>query len=116
MREVVSVKAYMSNTLVIIGGCLTSVSELNGKKVNGADAFTLGEVEGAEVDTNNWQITHLHVKLTSEATEQFGFKKPIMGRHLVVLLPVSIIKAVGDVVSLDKSIEQLESIVKPMKD
>ena len=80
------------------------------------DAFTLGEVEGAEVDINSWQITHLHVKLISEATEQFGFKKPIMGRHLVVLLPVSIIKAVGDVVSLDKSVEELESIVKPKKD
>jgi sporulation protein YlmC with PRC-barrel domain len=49
---------------------LTSVSELNGKKVIDASAFALGEVEGAELDTRNWQITHLQVKLTSEATEQ----------------------------------------------
>jgi len=94
---------------------LTSVSELNGKKIIGAGAFTLGEVEGAEFDGKNWQITHLQVKLTGEATERFGFKKPMIG-HLVVLLPVTIIKAVGDVVSLDKSIEELKSIVKPKKD
>jgi sporulation protein YlmC with PRC-barrel domain len=94
---------------------LVDVSKLNGKKVIGATAFTLGDVEGAEVDTRNWQITHLHVKLTSEATERFGFKKPRIG-SLVVLMPVTIVKAVGDVVSLDKSIEELKSIVKPKKD
>jgi sporulation protein YlmC with PRC-barrel domain len=94
---------------------LTSVSELMGKKVIGASALTLGEVEGAEVETKNWQITHLQVKLTSEATERFGFKKPMIS-HLVVLLPVTIVKAVGDVISLDKSIEELKSIVKPKKD
>ena len=94
---------------------MVGISELNGKKVIGASAFTLGEAEGAEVDTHNWQITHLHLKLASEATERFGFKKPIMG-HLVVLLPVTIVKAVGDVVSSDKSIEELKSIVKPKKD
>ncbi|MGD0995306.1 MAG: hypothetical protein ABR909_07260 [Candidatus Bathyarchaeia archaeon] len=94
---------------------MTSVSELNGKKVIGAGAFTLGEVEGAEVDTKNWQITHLQVKLNSEATEQFKFKKPVLG-HVVVLLPVTIIKAVGDVVSLGNSIEELKSIVRPKQD
>jgi sporulation protein YlmC with PRC-barrel domain len=97
---------------LLFGGCLVGVSELNGKKVIGASAFILGEVEGAEVETKSWQITHLQVKLTSEATEEFGFKKPMIG-HLVVLLPVTTVKAVGDVISLDKSIEELKSIVKP---
>jgi sporulation protein YlmC with PRC-barrel domain len=91
------------------------ISELNGKQVIGANAFTLGEVEGAETDTKNWQVTHLQVKLTNEATERFGFKKPVIG-SLVVLLPVTIVKAVGDVVSLEKSIEELKGIVKPKKD
>ena len=94
---------------------MTSVSELNGKMVIAAGAFTLGEVEGAEFNGKNWQITNLQVKLTGEATERFGFKKPVIG-HLVVLLPVTVINAVGDVVSLDKSIEELEGIVKPKKD
>jgi sporulation protein YlmC with PRC-barrel domain len=94
---------------------LTSVSELNGKNVIGAGAFTLGEVEGAEFDTKNWQITDLQVKLTSEATERLGFKKPTLS-HIVVLLPVILVKAVGDVVSLGSSIEELKSIVRPKKD
>jgi sporulation protein YlmC with PRC-barrel domain len=47
---------------------LVSVSKLNGKKVIGANAYVLGEVSGADVDTEKWQITHLHVSLTDEAT------------------------------------------------
>jgi sporulation protein YlmC with PRC-barrel domain len=100
---------------LLLGGCLTSVSDLNGKKVIGASAFALGEVEGAEFDAKNWQITHLQVKLTGEATEQLGFKKPTLG-HTVVLLPVTLVKAVGDIVSLDKSIQELKSVVEPKKD
>jgi sporulation protein YlmC with PRC-barrel domain len=94
---------------------LTSVSELNGKMVIGAGAFTLGEVEGVEFDTKSWQITDLQVKLTSEATERFGFKKPTLNR-MVVLLPVILVKVVGDVVSLGGSIEELKSIIRPKKD
>ena len=94
---------------------MTSISELNGKKVIDTGAFALGEVEGAEFDGKNWQITNLQVKLTDDANKRFGFKKPVIG-HLVVLLPVTVINAVGDVVSLDKSIEELEGIVKPKKD
>ena len=98
---------------MLLGGPLTSVSELNGKKVIDTGAFALGEVEGAEFDGKNWQITNLQVKLTGEATERFGFKKPMMG-HPVVLLPVTVISAVADVVSLNKSIEELKSIVQPV--
>jgi sporulation protein YlmC with PRC-barrel domain len=109
-------KSYISTgKWLLFGGCLVSVSELNGKKVIGASAFTLGEVEGAEVEIKNWQITHFQVKLTNEATERLGFKKPVIG-HLVVLLPVTTIKAVGDVVSLDRSIEELKGIVRPKQD
>jgi len=94
---------------------LTSVSELNGKKVIGAGAFILGEVEGAEFDAKSWQITDLQVQLTNEAKERFGFKKSTLS-HMVVLLPVILVKAVGDVVSLGGSIEELKSIVRPKKD
>jgi sporulation protein YlmC with PRC-barrel domain len=55
---------------------LTSVSELNGEAVIGAGVFTIGEVEGVEFDTKSWKIKDLQVKLTSEATERFGSKKP----------------------------------------
>lgn len=88
---------------------MVDVSKLNGKKVITTDAFTLGEVAGAEVDTKNWQITHIHVDLTNDATKELGFKKPFLG-HLTVCLPVTLIKAFGDVVTLDKPIQQLKDL------
>jgi sporulation protein YlmC with PRC-barrel domain len=93
---------------------MVSIDELKGKKVVGANALILGEVEGAEVNVQTWQITHLHVGLTKESTEQLAFKKPTLG-HLAVFLPVSNVKAVGDVVSLDKSIIELKSLLEVKK-
>jgi len=63
---------------------MVEVSKINGMKVITTDAFTIGEVSGAEVDTGLWQITHLHVALTNEITKELGFKKPFLG-HLTVL-------------------------------
>jgi sporulation protein YlmC with PRC-barrel domain len=94
---------------------LTSVIELNGKQVITASAFNLGEVEGAEFNPKTWQITDLQVKLTSEATEQFEFKKPML-RNVVLLLPVSVVKAVGHVITLGSSIKELKRVVKIKKD
>ncbi len=76
-------------------------------KVITTDAFTIGEVTGAEVDTGLWQITHLHVALTNEITEELGFKKPFLG-HLTVCLPVNVVKSTGDVITLNKHLEQLK--------
>ncbi len=91
---------------------MVSVSKLNGKKVIGANAYTLGEVTGADVDTEKWQITHLHVSLTDEATRELGFKKPLLG-SVIVCLPINIIQAAGDVISLSKSITDLKNVVEP---
>jgi sporulation protein YlmC with PRC-barrel domain len=83
-----------------------------GKRVIGANAYTLGEVTGADVDTEKWQITHLHVSLTDEAIRELGFKKPFLG-SVIVCLPIDIIQATGDVVSLGKSINELRNVVAP---
>jgi sporulation protein YlmC with PRC-barrel domain len=55
---------------------LVSVSRLVGKKVIGSNAYVLGEITGADVDTEKWLVTHLHVGLTDEATRELGFRKP----------------------------------------
>jgi sporulation protein YlmC with PRC-barrel domain len=89
---------------------LVSVEKLNGKKVIGAKAYTLGEVEGAEVNTDNWRLTHLHVKLTDQAATELGFKKRF--RSSTVCMPVSLITAVGDVITIDKSFEELSKTVE----
>lgn len=76
---------------------------MNGMQVITADAFTLGEVEGAHVDIGTWQITHLDIGLTKEATKELGFKKPMLG-SLSVCLPVTAVSKVGDVITLNQSL------------
>jgi len=98
----------------IFGGLLVTFSKLVGKKVIGANAYTLGEMLGADVDASKWQITHLHVSLSDEATRELGFRKPFLGA-VVVCLPVNLIQAIGDVITLNKSIQELRSFVEPKK-
>ena len=74
-----------------------------------SDAYTLGEVDGAHADVNTWNITHLDVELTKEATAEFGFKKPLLG-SLTVCLPIPAVKRVGDVITLNKSLLELKNL------
>lgn len=93
---------------------MTSLIELMGKKVVGANAYMLGEVNGAEIDTKKWEVTHLHVNLTGDATRELGFQKPRFG-SVTVHVPVSLVQAVGDVITLNKGIRELKEIIEPKK-
>ena len=84
-------------------------SSLNGKNVITANAYTLGEVEGVHVDTDEWTVTHLDVSLTKEATKELGFKKPILGA-ISICLPVSTVRALGDVITISKSLQELKNL------
>ena len=57
---------------------MIEVSKLTGLKVITTDAFTIGNVDWAESNTESWRITHLHVKVTNEITNELGFRKPFM--------------------------------------
>jgi sporulation protein YlmC with PRC-barrel domain len=83
------------------------ISSLNGMKLITTDAYTLGEIEGAEVNTDTWQVTHLHISLTREAGKEMGYKSPVLG-HTVLCLPVSFVKAIGHVITLDKTLTELK--------
>ena len=83
------------------------VANLNGKQVVTSEAQVLGEVEGAEVDIDDWKVTHLRISLIKDVSEKFNFKKPFFG-SVTVCLPVATIKVVGDVIALDKTIEDLK--------
>ena len=88
---------------------MINVSKLIGRKVITADAFTLGEIDGAKVDTERWQVTHLDVSLSDEATRELGFKKPLLG-SVKVCLPVTLIQAFGDLVTLNKPLQELKTL------
>jgi sporulation protein YlmC with PRC-barrel domain len=94
---------------------LVNVNILLGKNVVAEDARLVGAVTGVEVELMpKWEVTHLHVSLTEETTRELGYKKPFLG-SVDVVLPISIVKAVGDVISLDKKIDGLRDLVEPSK-
>jgi len=92
-----------------LGALNLKVSRMNGMKVITDDAFTLGEVDGTHADTGTWQITHLDVALNKEATRELGFKKPMLG-SMSVCLPVTVVKKVGDVITLNQSLLEFKNL------
>jgi len=94
---------------------MVNVNMLLGKTVMGDDARLIGNVTGVEAELlPKWQITHIHVSLTEETTRELGYKKPFLG-SVEVLIPISIVKAVGDMISLDKKTTDLKDVVEPTK-
>jgi sporulation protein YlmC with PRC-barrel domain len=87
---------------------MVKVSEINGRKVITTDAFNVGKVSGAEMN-DQWKITHIYVDLTKDATNELGFKKPVLG-HITICLPVKLIQGLGDVITLTKTREELKGI------
>jgi sporulation protein YlmC with PRC-barrel domain len=82
-----------------------SFGKLSGKFVICAGGFDLGEVNGVDIDTDTWQVTHLHVKLSKQASEDLGFKKRF--RSSTVCFPVSLVSKVGDNILLNKCLDDL---------
>jgi sporulation protein YlmC with PRC-barrel domain len=84
---------------------LVSVDELSGKNVIGTGGTVLGEIKGAQINTSTWQVTHLQVKLSSTASDTLGFKKRFRSSN--VCMPVSLVTAVGDVVTVGRTLDEL---------
>ncbi|UCE91914.1 MAG: hypothetical protein JSV90_01850 [Methanobacteriota archaeon] len=82
-------------------------TRLNGVRVIAADSYTLGEVDGVNVDPKQWRVTHLKVGLSDDATRELGFNKPLLG-SVKICLPVETIAGYGDVVTLRKSLIELK--------
>ena len=93
---------------------MTSINALFGKNVVGEDARVIGRSTGAQIDLSQWLITHIKVKLTKEAAKELGYKKTILG-SMEVLIPVGSIKAVGDLISVNRNIKELKNIIEPRK-
>lgn len=99
------ISAYECN--LYCGEFFMKVANLNGMKVITSEAQFLGEVDGTEIDIVEWRVTHLHISLTKALSEKFDFKKPLLG-SVMVCLPIDTVKAVGDVITLNKSVEDLK--------
>jgi sporulation protein YlmC with PRC-barrel domain len=86
---------------------LINFEEILGLQVVTSGARVIGEVKGAQIDTATWMIKFLNVKLTGEAAESLGMKKRF--RSSKICIPVGMVQAVAHVVTISRSIEELES-------
>ena len=92
-------------------GILVSSAELKGKKVIGAKGYVVGEIEGFDLELNDWQVTGVQVSLTDDVAAEFGFKKPFLSK-VVVIIPSKVVSEVGNFITLDEALENLESLVE----
>jgi sporulation protein YlmC with PRC-barrel domain len=88
--------------------------KLMGKKVVGVKGYVVGEVEGLDVNFDNWQVTGLQVGLTDDAASELGFKKPFLSK-VIVIIPSEVVDEIGNFVTSDKSIEDIASLVECIK-
>jgi sporulation protein YlmC with PRC-barrel domain len=89
-------------------------SELQGKQVVETQARIIGAVTDVEIDVADWKVTNLRVELTDDAVEILGYKKPFLG-HVEILISVDTVRAVADVVSLNKPMNELKDVIEPSK-
>ncbi|MBU0685038.1 MAG: hypothetical protein KJ653_04220 [Candidatus Thermoplasmatota archaeon] len=73
-----------------------------------SDATKLGKVDGTEVDTESWKVTHLRIDLTDDSIRELGLKKPFMG-GIRICLPVSHVSKMGDVATLNISLAEVRN-------
>ena len=86
---------------------MVSYEKLEGMQIISSKAHILGELIGVEIKTNNWQVTHLYVKLDKEAAIKLGYKKRFGSSKICI--PVSIVKAVGELITIDAYFEDLQN-------
>jgi sporulation protein YlmC with PRC-barrel domain len=86
--------------------------KIHGKKVVTFKGLLMGEVEGIEIDENNWTITEVDVSLTKEMENLFDIKSGMMSKSIVPL-PVNIMGPIGtDSITLKTEISDPKQIVE----
>jgi len=90
---------------ILANSVFVNLDELAGKDIIDISGTVLGQVKGAKTNVKNWRVTHLKVKLSSQASEQLGFKKRFGSAS--VCMPVSLVTAVGDVITTGSTVSEL---------
>jgi len=95
-------------------GIVAKSTELKGKRVVGAKGTAIGEIEGFDLELSSWQVTGLEVGLTDNAATELGFKRPFLSK-VVIIIPTKIVSLVGNFVTLNEDVKNLESLVECIK-
>ena len=88
---------------------MVEITRLFWKKVVTSDAFVLGEIHSAVLDTETWKVTSFYVALNDEAARRLGFESPFLGK-VMVCLPVSVVKSIKDTAVLNKTFDELQEL------
>ena len=81
-----------------------------GRKVVSLKGDEIGEIKDVVFDLNGWKVTHLKMKLSNKAAVSLGYKKTIGSYD--VCMPVDVVSAVGDAVTINKTLLDLISNVE----
>jgi sporulation protein YlmC with PRC-barrel domain len=95
---------------------LVSANLITGKKVVATNGDAIGEVKDADFDTTTWKINSLLLRLTDKAASELGYTRPSgsLGSFSMnrgsksVFMPVDLVNSIGDVVTIKKSLIELE--------
>jgi sporulation protein YlmC with PRC-barrel domain len=90
---------------------LVNVIGWRGKKIIDSKGNIVGEVEAVDLDLEKWIITGLQVGLTNESALEAGFKRPSLGR-IIVVVPMELISAIGDAITIKEESRVLKDSVK----
>jgi sporulation protein YlmC with PRC-barrel domain len=88
---------------------MIEITRLFWKKVVTSDAFVLGEIHSAVLDTETWQLTSFYVALNDETAKKLGFESPFLGK-VMVCLPTSVVKSIKDTAVLSKTFAELQEL------
>jgi sporulation protein YlmC with PRC-barrel domain len=79
------------------------------KEVIGRAGTNIGKVEDLLIDTNNWRVTALQVRLEGQIAEEFGMKKRFGSTQIA--LSVEYVQGASDKIVLTMGVEELLKLV-----
>ncbi len=82
-------------------------TEIEGKKVILEDASAIGYVSDVHIETSDWRITKLTIRLEKRYAERLGVESGLLKKPLIPVL-IHTVKSVGDVVHLKGTLDDLK--------
>ena len=76
-----------------------SDEHLRGRRVIAADGQEIGEVAALFLDSGNWTVIAIQIKLNRSAAEKLGATRGLL-RAATIDLPVRLVQSVGDAILL----------------
>jgi sporulation protein YlmC with PRC-barrel domain len=86
-------------------------TDLYGKRVILEDASDVGTLVDIYVDTSDWRMTHLDIRVDKKYTERLGMEKVLLKKP-VITVPIHLLAMVEDVVHLKGDIDDLAKTQK----